>query len=158
MNMSVSPLGIARDIAATPKVQQKCHRQRFAPKRHSTRVVSQASAQQQQTPTKNLSQEDTQRALRYQLDRSTQQTPAAVQAVQEPQYQKDLVRRQRSAREWITPWLVGSSSCLQQTLHHAKIETPSSCRRSKHSQGRWTLWPPCAKTRPTCQFSNRIWL
>lgn len=90
-------------------------RARCEPKRklmQRSLLTSQPAAQRTEATTKDLSQKDTQKALQYQLDRCA--TPAAravhQQGHQAQSYEKELVRRQRSAREWITPWLVGLRS------------------------------------------------
>ena len=70
-------------------------------------LTTQAAAQQTDIKTQ-LSQEETQKGLQYQLERSTKQAPSAAQQQEQPskEYEKDLIKRQKSAREWITPWLV----------------------------------------------------
>lgn len=119
---------------------------------------SQAAPQQAPTSSKDLSQEDTQRALQYQLDRSTRQAPAAVQPEHEIEdYEKDLVLRQRSAREWITPWLVVVLKLCHKVFCTAAQRLAPACRRSR--LGTYPLIPLllCGKTPLVYQLSSRTW-
>ena len=83
-------------------------------------TTSQAAAQQTQ-----LSQEETQKAWQYQIDRSIKQVPSAAPQQEQPskEYKKELVKRQKSAREWITPWLVSLSNCLDTILTLGRCNT-----------------------------------
>lgn len=64
----------------------------------------------------SFSSDQSQRALQYQLDRAAPQRAQPETTQNQPDlksYEQDLKRRQKSAREWITPWLV--SACLYES-------------------------------------------
>lgn len=101
--------GVYQSTVAPTSTMQACYcrRCKVTHRRVLPVLLAAAQQQQQQSMRKDLAQEDTQKALQYQLGRSAKQAPAAVQQEHRPEaYEKELVRRQRSAREWITPWLV----------------------------------------------------
>lgn len=121
INLSLSPLHLGREVQTDHSQQMPtmCSGTCQLPAlssipwrtcrnpRRPLLTSSQAAAHQTDVKTQ-LSQEETQKALQYQIDRSTKQEPsgAAQQEQQPKEYEKDLVKRQRSAREWVTPWLV----------------------------------------------------
>ena len=111
-----------------PPAVHACYCRRCKVTQRSVLPVSQAAAQQQQSTTKEWSQQDTTKALQYQLDRSAKQTPAtARQEHRSEEYEKDLVQRQRSAREWITPWLVNLSDIFALRQACGMLMEQSNC-------------------------------
>lgn len=82
-----------------------CCTPRRKPTQRCLLTTSQAAAQQTDVKT-HLSQEETQKGLQYQIDKSTKQAPSEQQEQPSKEHEKELIKRQKSAREWITPWLV----------------------------------------------------
>ena len=74
-----------------------------------------------QTERGNLSSDQAQKALQYQVERSaSDQAPEAIQQPPEG-YEQDLKRRQTKAREWITPWLVSAFVDKKCSLSHLTL-------------------------------------